>query len=256
MTRNVVDAETAELNRGRSDEYRFGGYTFNAVIPGHYDGDALTVACVRLGDHAHIDVESGCTISSPPTSSYFTRKVTRGFAGHLILRWREWLLLRAALDAVPYVHVVEVESPNAGQLDYHATGHRVLAHLFTDEVLLAELERRAALNSTLAREKIRMTIAELNELAPAGSRWSYDLPGDTDLYVSLGVWPDWRKPDGWSDDVVPYPLLHFNRYRGEQIDWFTQNGAALAVGSRWTRLPDLEPAAADLEPLPRHFVPV
>jgi hypothetical protein len=108
VTRNVVSDEDAE--RGRTH----GGYTFNAFPPDDYEGLLLVVACVRLGDHAHLDVSSGraggAKIGWRPTTLHYGR------AGRLILRWPEWLKLRELLDSAPWVRIAEVERPTDEQL--------------------------------------------------------------------------------------------------------------------------------------------
>lgn len=91
------------------------GYPF----PFFKAGIAITVAAVRLGDHAHIHVESGNAVEDPG----LTRSAplaTRGFAGKLILRWPEWLLLRDTLAENERFHVAEVESPTPGMADRYA----------------------------------------------------------------------------------------------------------------------------------------
>ncbi len=108
-TRNVVEPEQAERNRTEG----IGGYTFNAFPPDDYEGLLLVVACVRLGDHAHLEVSSGRAGGAPgrPTTLHY------GLAGRLILRWPEWLKFRELLDTAPWVRIAEVERPTKGQLD-------------------------------------------------------------------------------------------------------------------------------------------
>lgn len=113
MSRNVIIPEVAEANRSGSP----GAYTFHAPIPDDYFGISLTVACVRLGDHAHIDVDSGR--HNPRISEYSEPRESRGYAGRLVLRWGEWLKFREVLEAAEWIHVVEVENPTHGQLTYH-----------------------------------------------------------------------------------------------------------------------------------------
>lgn len=112
MTRNLIDDETAERNRTEG----LGSYTFNAPLARDFEGVALTVACVRIGDHAHLDIESGRAVYQPDRIS---PRIARGRAGRLILRWEEWLLLRETLAATDYVHVAEVERPTFGQISFH-----------------------------------------------------------------------------------------------------------------------------------------
>lgn len=112
-TRNIVSAETAVANRRRP-----GGYTFNAFTPDDYHGTAFSFASVRIGDHAHIEVESGRAIGTPPGGAHAELRTSR--AGKLILRWHEWLELRAILDADPRVRIAEVEHPTPGQVERYA----------------------------------------------------------------------------------------------------------------------------------------
>lgn len=113
MSRNVVAPETAERNASQPG----GGYTFNALIPPEYAGVCFTVAALRLGDHAHLDIESGRAIPQP---GYEGRPhYNCGRAGRLILRWHEWEVLRALLDQHENVHIAEVQQPTKGQLDHH-----------------------------------------------------------------------------------------------------------------------------------------
>lgn len=106
MTRNEVTPETAEQNR------RGGGYTFNAFPPDSYEGTILTFAVLRIGDHAHVEVESGHWRSGGPSRPSHST----GGAGKLILRWREWEHLRAVLDAGSPYRIAEVESPTSAQI--------------------------------------------------------------------------------------------------------------------------------------------
>lgn len=113
--RNRVDAETAERNRTGKP----GGYTFHAPVDVSAGEHAFTFACVRLGDHAHIDVATG----SVADNNGITR-VNTGAAGHLIMQWDDWLLLRAVLELSPRMHIAEVENPTPGQLGFHTTADR------------------------------------------------------------------------------------------------------------------------------------
>jgi len=110
-TRNLVSAETAERNRNGD---RPGGYTFNAPTPDTYEGRIVLYSVVRLGDHAHITVETGRQHANgeerPPD-------IHRSEAGRLVLRWEDWLHLRPALDAIPWVWIAEVEQPTTRQLE-------------------------------------------------------------------------------------------------------------------------------------------
>ena len=112
MTRNTISEEGAEFARTSP----LGFQTFKALIPDDYDGIALTVQCVRLGDHAHVVIDSGRHNSGPSHS------VSRGYAGRLVLRWNEWLLLRGLFDSVPWAQLFEVENPTHAQLTYFERG--------------------------------------------------------------------------------------------------------------------------------------
>ena len=112
MSRNIVAAETAEENRtGRQ-----GGYTFHAPVDPEYEGVMFTVATVRLGDHAHVEIHSGRPV---PESGNLNARGPRGLAGRLILRWHEWEKLRPVLDDAAFIHIAEVENPTVGQLRHH-----------------------------------------------------------------------------------------------------------------------------------------
>ncbi len=113
MNRNRVDPERAERNRTEGE----GRYTFYAPIPLGTTGSGIVVAALRLGDHAHLDVSSGEIVQRRPSDLH--PEVNRGSAGHLILRWHEWELLREILAASDHVHIAEVERPSAGNLKVH-----------------------------------------------------------------------------------------------------------------------------------------
>lgn len=125
MTRNLVSDEQAEANR----TVRLpGAYTFNAYPPKDYTGFVLCVATLRLGDHAHLDIDTGRQTSPPihgdddgPWADDRTN-VSRSHAGRLVMRWDAWLKIREMLELVPWTRIAEVEKPNKGQLDYHAGG--------------------------------------------------------------------------------------------------------------------------------------
>lgn len=119
MTRNLVDAETAERNRTEGH----GGYTFNAPVASDYEGVVFTVACVRLGDHAHVDVESGRAVPRLGDILHPNARqphYRRGRAGRLVLRWHEWEVLRELLALSGCVHIAEVERPTDSQIAFHA----------------------------------------------------------------------------------------------------------------------------------------
>jgi hypothetical protein len=113
VTRNRVAPETAARNREQGE----GAYTFHAPISDDYEGIAFTVAALRIGDHAHLDVDSGRAVNS---GQPLAPRVTRGHAGRLILRWHEWEVFREILDAAECVHIAEVERPTLGQIRHHA----------------------------------------------------------------------------------------------------------------------------------------
>lgn len=106
--RNVVSDEQAEANRTRA-----GAYTFNAFPPDDYEGLLLVVHTVRVGDHAHVKMESGRHVPSPPTIQRPT--LHYGFAGKVVLRWPEWVKLRDDLEAMDWVRIAEVECPTHDQ---------------------------------------------------------------------------------------------------------------------------------------------
>lgn len=120
-SRNIVEPETAERNRTVGLP---GAYTFHAVIERERLGkNGLTFAAVRVGDHAHVEVLSGCIRQRGPFDEFV--EPSYGHAGWLVLRWPEWLVLRDALDAgSPDVRVVEVEKPTVGQAR-RAAAHEV-----------------------------------------------------------------------------------------------------------------------------------
>lgn len=111
MTRNLIDAERAQRNRTEGE----GRYTYNAPIASDITGIGFTIAVLRLGDHAHLDISSGQIRHDPWAGTL----VSRGGAGHLILRWHEWEVLRDILATSERVHIAEVERPTAGQLAVH-----------------------------------------------------------------------------------------------------------------------------------------
>lgn len=119
-SRNIVDEETAEMNRTVG---LGGAYTFHAIIdPQRVGRPGLTVAAVRVGDHAHVEVLSGRIRRRGPDrgEAWDFVEPSYGHAGWLILRWPEWLVLRDALDVgSPDVRVIEVEKPTAAQARRH-----------------------------------------------------------------------------------------------------------------------------------------
>jgi len=122
-TRNVVEEDATET-------IRIGAYTFHALIAlglvGHH---GLTFAAVRVGDHAHVEVLSGRIRrrGAERDGAWEMLETSYGGAGWLVLRWPEWLVLRAALDVGSgNIRVVEVEHPTPAQ------ARRYLAHGATE----------------------------------------------------------------------------------------------------------------------------
>lgn len=114
--RNLVSEETAERNRTIGIP---GGATFNTFPPGDYEGVGFTFAAIRLGDHAHIEVESGRIVKGYDDDVYNAR-YRMGTAGKLVLRWHEWELLREILEPHENVRIGEVEKPTQGQAKRYA----------------------------------------------------------------------------------------------------------------------------------------
>lgn len=112
-SRNLVASEQATLNRER------GGLTFNAMPPEGYIGIVLVFAAVRLGDHAHVEVQSGRWHASSLDPS--EGMCSTGMAGRLVLRWHEWVAFRDQLDLSTPHRIAEVERPTRGQLDRYVT---------------------------------------------------------------------------------------------------------------------------------------
>lgn len=112
--KNVVEPEVAELNRRGEG---LGRYTYNAFPPEDYSGVLLVFAAIRLGDHAHIEVESGRQTPQPHSIHPATNT---GRAGKLILRWHEWEKLREILDAAECTRIAEVERPTPGMAARYA----------------------------------------------------------------------------------------------------------------------------------------
>ncbi len=113
MPGNVVDPEYIETFRTEGEGRR----TFNVLPPEDYEGTIMVFACVRLGEHAHVDVSSGEQVVQPAGAP--RAKWRYSGAGHLILRWPEWELMRDALVDLPWVRLAEVERPTLGQLGRH-----------------------------------------------------------------------------------------------------------------------------------------
>lgn len=118
MSRNVVDAETAERNRTVGLP---GGATFNTFPPPDYEGIGFTVAAVRIGDHAHIEVGSGRIVKGYDETDY-TQILRMGRVGKLVMAWHEWEELRAILEPHEQVRIAEVEKPTVGMAKRYAGG--------------------------------------------------------------------------------------------------------------------------------------
>lgn len=112
--RNRIAPETAEANRSRP-----GAWTFNAPPPDEYDGRMFTLATVRLGDHAHVDVYTGR--QNALHDGQITPTHHLGYAGRLVMAWGDWTLFRDKLadDAHPEFLIREVENPTHAQLETH-----------------------------------------------------------------------------------------------------------------------------------------
>lgn len=93
---------------------REGCYTFNAFPPVDRSVRHLSVAAIRIGDHAHIEVASAW---SHPHEKLPERSVEhRGVAGRLLMAWGHWLNWRAQLDADGVSRIAEVECPTRAML--------------------------------------------------------------------------------------------------------------------------------------------
>lgn len=114
-TRNEVSTDTAERNRTLPG----GWHTFNAFPPDGYSGIMFVFAALRLGDHAHVEVQSGRWLHGPSGGTCNT-----GIAGRLILRWPEWIAMRDILDATTPWRIAEVENPTDKQLKHQLKHHR------------------------------------------------------------------------------------------------------------------------------------
>ena len=115
MTRDTIAPEVRE-EWEREGWKRIGAWTFHAPVPPEYEGHCLTYEAVRIEEHWHIWVHSGRHVGYP-TSVYSAenQRYRTGFAGKLILRPAEWLVLREALDHDQRIGIFEVENPLPGQ---------------------------------------------------------------------------------------------------------------------------------------------
>lgn len=111
-SRNLVNELTAEANREV-----YGGLTFNAFPPEDYSGIIFVYAAIRLGDHAHVEIQSGRWLAG--TLANGTPNV--GLAGRIVLRWHEWLHMRDELDRLTPHRIAEVEKPTQEQMDRYVT---------------------------------------------------------------------------------------------------------------------------------------
>ena len=112
QSRNLVSEEQVAVNREC-----YGGLTFNAFPPEGYNGIVLVFAAVRLGDHAHVEVQSGRWVETHRAPG----NALVGLAGRMVLRWHEWIRFRDDLDANTVYRIAEVEKPTDKQLDRYVT---------------------------------------------------------------------------------------------------------------------------------------
>lgn len=116
MSRNLITPETIKANENGKQ----GGYTYHCLVDPSYTGIVITMACLRLGDHAHVAVYTGSQTAAHDWKPWEASSQHRSKAGNLIMRWPEWVLLRNTLDeTAPYCRIAEVENPTAEQLIYH-----------------------------------------------------------------------------------------------------------------------------------------
>jgi hypothetical protein len=111
-SRNLITPEVAKRARV------YGGYTFNAMPPKDYDGPMMVFAAVRLGDHAHVEIESGRWLG--PSVSHRGQEsgaACVGLAGRIVLRWHEWVAWRDNMDTTTPYRIADVERPTAAVLD-------------------------------------------------------------------------------------------------------------------------------------------
>lgn len=115
-TRNLVSAENAAYGR------KVGGYTFNAMPPDDYDGMMMVFAAVRLGDHAHVEIQSGRWLGTGPSHRGTNEgSANVGLAGRIVLRWHEWIAWRDLMDITTPYRIAEVERPTQAMLDRYVT---------------------------------------------------------------------------------------------------------------------------------------
>ncbi len=115
-TRNLVSHDQAEQNRST------GGLTFNAMPPVDYDGPMMVFAAIRLGDHAHVEVQSGRWLGTEPSHRDRNSGCANvGLAGRIVLRWHEWVVWRDVMDATTPYRIAEVERPTDAMLDRYVT---------------------------------------------------------------------------------------------------------------------------------------
>lgn len=94
-----------------------GGRTFCAPPPLDYEGRVVCLEAIRVADHAHIEVSTGRQHANGPGRDPTYHK---GVAGRLVFAWGDWVHLRDALDAIPWVWLAEVEEPTPAQVDRYA----------------------------------------------------------------------------------------------------------------------------------------
>lgn len=117
MTRNLVSPATAETNRSR-----FASYTFNAMPPRDYDGPMMIFATIRLGDHAHIEIQSGNWRGTDPMYRDTEEgNANVGLAGRVVMQWHQWVAWRDLMDETTPYRIAEVECPTRAMLDRYVT---------------------------------------------------------------------------------------------------------------------------------------
>lgn len=110
MSVQLITPEVAEDNR----QHAWGGYTFNLFPEDDYEGRVFVFAVIRIGDHAHIEVSTGWAL---PARHGRMASMNMGFAGRLVMAWRDWLTFRDTLAMGEDVRIAEVERPTIGQAE-------------------------------------------------------------------------------------------------------------------------------------------
>lgn len=124
MSTNRVAPETVEEHRDVK-----GAYTFNAFPDDAHEGLVFTIAALRLGDHAHLEIWTGQRVLNPvgrhrlaeglPVVSHYDETTQKGHAGYLVMHWDDWLVMRDQLVTFPNYRIAEVQNPTVGQLETH-----------------------------------------------------------------------------------------------------------------------------------------